>query len=230
LPILVIVGAALVGYLLAVSFGAGRTVALAEDGRHAELVALVQEQRQRTDALGKTLNELGADLTLKQDQAATNMPVLNDVIRDAELAAGITSVVGPGLTVTLFDAPADCTGAPYLCRVQDYDLQLAVNTLFAAGAEAVAVGGQRVIATTAIRAAGSQITANYQFLTSPYEIRAIGDASALADAIAFDGLAVAFEATGSGLRVETDTSSEVRIPGLGVAPVIRIAQPVAGAG
>src|SRR5690606_37525919 len=155
-------------FIAAVGINAGRNAAHVQDQRIAELVALVREQRERVQELSETLEELGEQVSIKEQEAAAGVPVLAAAVRDAELAAGVTAVAGPGVAMVRHDAPAGCTGAPYLCRVQDYDLQQAVNTLFAGGAEAVSVGPQRVVATTAIRSSSSQITANYRFLEAPY--------------------------------------------------------------
>lgn len=224
--VLTVLGALIAGYLLAVSINAGRSAALVEDERHAQLVELVREQRERVGEMAATLEELEQQLSITEEQAAAKVPALDDMLRRAEFEAGIAAVTGPGVVVTLFDAPVGCTGARYLCRVQDYDLQLAANTLFAAGAEAVAINNQRIIATTAIRSAGLQITANYRYLAAPYEVRAVGDADALAAAIRRDGLGVALEAAGSGLRLEMRKSEDVNIPGMSAAPAIHVARPV----
>jgi uncharacterized protein YlxW (UPF0749 family) len=60
-------------------------------------------------------------------------------------------------------------------RVQDGDLQLVVNALWAAGAEAVSINGQRLGPTTAIRFAGEAVLVDFRPVTNPYEISAIGD-------------------------------------------------------
>ena len=94
-----------------------------------------------------------------------------------ELAAGTGAVGGPGLRVTVEDAPvtrADPEAADPDLRVQDVDLQVVVNGLWAAGAEAVAVNGQRLTALTAIRTAGSAILVDLAPLSSPYVVEAVG--------------------------------------------------------
>src|SRR5699024_11863661 len=58
-------------------------------------------------------------------------------------------------------------------RVTDGDLQIAVNGLWAAGAEAVAVNGQRVGPTTAIRTAGSAVLVDFRPLSPPYRITVV---------------------------------------------------------
>lgn len=106
--------------------------------------------------------------------------------RDADLLAnlgtartlsGATPVSGPGLRVVVDDAPGAkprSEGA-----VLDVDLQLLVNGLWQAGAEAVAVNGNRLSPLSAIRVAGSAITVNYRSLSPPYVVLAIGDPDTL---------------------------------------------------
>ncbi len=70
------------------------------------------------------------------------------------------------------DAPDAEAGS--LNRVLDRDLQDIVNVLWRSGATGVAVNDQRLTATTAIRAAGEAILVNYQPLTRPYRVYAVG--------------------------------------------------------
>jgi uncharacterized protein YlxW (UPF0749 family) len=64
--------------------------------------------------------------------------------------------------------------------VKDSDLQLACNALWSGGAEAIAVNGQRLTATSTIRQAGEAILVDFRPVTTPYEVVAIGPDS-LAD-------------------------------------------------
>jgi uncharacterized protein YlxW (UPF0749 family) len=64
--------------------------------------------------------------------------------------------------------------------VLDTDLQLLVNGLWASGAEAVAINGQRLTSLSSIRVAGDAITVNLQSLTRPYVVTALGDPDQLA--------------------------------------------------
>lgn len=92
-------------------------------------------------------------------------------------ATGVSALTGPGVRLVLDDGPparADGVG-PDLARVLDRDLQLAVNGLFEAGAEAVEVNGQRITALTAIRSAGEAVLVGFRPLTRPYVVTAIGD-------------------------------------------------------
>lgn len=174
--VLTAVGALAVGFLLAAGLSAGRAAAVAEQDRTAELVTLVRARQERADALGDQLTRLRARVAMAQSAAAAGVPALTAQLQRAENAAGLTALRGHGATVTLDDASGTCpTGRPDDCRIQDVDVQLAVNTLFGVGAEAVAVNDERLVATTAVRSAGGSILVNYRVLTSPYVIEAIGD-------------------------------------------------------
>lgn len=113
-----------------------------------------------------------------------------------EIQTGAISVTGSGVVVTVGDAaPADqagpLTGQQQLTgeqqtattsdagRITDRDLQLLVNELWAAGAEAISVGGMRLTPTTTIREAGEAILVDFAPVTSPYLIRAVGDPNRL---------------------------------------------------
>ena len=90
--------------------------------------------------------------------------------------AGASAVIGPGLRVKVADAdaiPADVKEAGAY-RISDTDLQLLVNALWSAGAEAIALNGNRIVATTSIRAAGETVVVNFRPLSPPYRLDAIG--------------------------------------------------------
>jgi uncharacterized protein YlxW (UPF0749 family) len=86
--------------------------------------------------------------------------------------AGTNALTGPGVVVTIDDAPDAEAGS--LNRVLDRDLQDIVNVLWKSGATGVAVNDQRLTGVTAIRAAGEAILVNYQPLTRPYRVQAVG--------------------------------------------------------
>jgi uncharacterized protein YlxW (UPF0749 family) len=89
-------------------------------------------------------------------------------------------VQGDGVVVTVSDAPAavdPVTGSVDVDnpgRVLDRDLQDIANALWQSGAEAIAVNGQRLTATSTIRAAGEAILVDFRPITRPYQLSAIG--------------------------------------------------------
>lgn len=168
-------GALLVGFLLVAGLSAGRTSALEQDARRTELIALIKARQDHTEQLALQLEELRAQVSAAESEVAAGVPALTGHLTRVEQAAGVTRVRGPGLRVTFSDAEVGCAVAEEDCRIQDRDIQLAVNALFAAGAEAVGVNGERIIATSAVRRAGRQILVNYKVLTAPYVVEAIGN-------------------------------------------------------
>lgn len=135
------------------------------------LVAQVEAHGRSVDALQARLDRLRTDTDGLRDVALASSAAGERLARrlDAEeLAAGTVAVTGPGLRVTLDDSRDGQN------RVLDRDLQAAVNALWAAGAEAVAVDGQRMTAQSAIRQAGDAVLVNFEPVSAPYDIDAVG--------------------------------------------------------
>jgi uncharacterized protein YlxW (UPF0749 family) len=139
--------------------------------------ALVDQVGERTDgvaSLQRRLDALRSRTAALRDRALASSragSTLAARLATEELLAGTVAAVGPGLRVVLDDAPSAGPGN----RVLDRDLQAVVNALWSAGAEAVAVGDQRLTTETAIRQAGSAVLVNFQAVSPPYVVRAIGD-------------------------------------------------------
>jgi uncharacterized protein YlxW (UPF0749 family) len=134
--------------------------------------------------------------------------------------------------VTLSDAPEGAVapdeslrgGTSIDGRVQDRDLQDLVNGLWAAGAEAVDVNGQRLTALTAIRSAGDAVLVDFRPLSPPYVVRAVGNPAAL-ELELLDGPTgrrlTTYEAL-YGLRFSLERVDELSLPGAGT-PQLRAA-------
>lgn len=97
-------------------------------------------------------------------------------------AAGLTAVVGPGLIVTLDDAPRPTGGrtppgnpAADDLVVHQQDVEAVVNAMWRAGASGVSVMGRRLIATSAVRCVGNTLLLDGRVYSPPYEIAAVGD-------------------------------------------------------
>ena len=112
--------------------------------------------------------------------------------RSAELAgdAGQEPEHGAGLTVTLDDAQRDANGrfprdaSPDDLVVHQQDIQAVLNALWSAGAEAIQMQDQRIIATSVARCVGNTLLLNGRTYSPPYTITAIGDATAMQSALA----------------------------------------------
>ncbi len=170
----------LVGFLLAVAY---REAVAAEPERtraHAGLVEEVKAGQERTDAMQAESERLRREVTAAEQAALGASTEQLRRVQEQQASAGLAAVTGSGVVVRLSDAPAPIdpnTGRPSttaVSRVLDVDLQSVVNALWAAGAEAIAINGQRLTATSTIRAAGDAVLVGYRPVTSPYEVAAIG--------------------------------------------------------
>ncbi|GIG39877.1 DUF881 domain-containing protein [Cellulomonas phragmiteti] len=181
-------GAALL--VLAVLLGAFATTSAVALRRPAPAVlearALLEAEIRERTALADDLRRGNAALSaeiaqLQGDAASTDDPELFAQLQRDAVAAGVVPVVGPGLRVVLTDGdPADGTAPDDgSALVLDHDLQILVNGLWAAGAEAVTVNGERLTSTTAIRSAGAAVLVDSTALSSPYTVEAIGDAASM---------------------------------------------------
>lgn len=165
--------------------------------RADELARLVQARQGEVRELAGEAAGLSARLEGIQEQQireSQRASRLTEELRRLRAAAGLSEVRGPGVLVELTDSPRAprSVAEETDLRIQDVDLHLVVNALWQAGAEAVAVNGQRVVSTTAIRRAGSQILVNLRPVASPYRVAAIGDPEALRRGLGSSDLADRF--------------------------------------
>ena len=141
----------------------------------ATLIAQIDEGRANLSELQRRivrLRELNVGLQTQLDSVTSDQ--LAAEAREQRLAAvtGFGAVTGPGVRITVDDNP-DGT------LVRDQDLRLAVNGLWKAGAEAIAVNGNRLTARSAIRNSGIAIRVNNRSMSPPYVISAIGNEKTL---------------------------------------------------
>jgi len=205
----------------------------------AQLVAEVHRRTSESDALAAQAAGLRRSVAVQQDRALSSGTTGAAVARQLaalRLAVGVDPVTGPGLVVRLDDARPGGVGATArggqvgAGRVLDRDLQDAVNGLWSAGAEAVAINGLRLNALTAIRSAGEAILVDYRPLSPPYTIRALGDPSALESGFADSeaGRRLSTYTSLYGLQLAIRRSDNQTVPGAGT-PTLRYAV-AAGAG
>jgi uncharacterized protein YlxW (UPF0749 family) len=229
---------ALAGLLAAVTYDQAAAGAQGREEVRSALVSEVEAESATTDRLAADLESLRADVTAARDDALAASTVGQRVlgrVEDAELAAGALPVSGPGLLVTLADAGPDAdedpvggtTEADPRGQVRDGDLQLVVNALWASGAEAVSINGQRLGPTTAIRFAGEAVLVDFRPVTNPYLVSAVGDPATLRSRFLaspeVNALAVISETYG--LRFEFAQEDELSLPA-GSPPELRSAVPV----
>jgi uncharacterized protein YlxW (UPF0749 family) len=160
-------------------FGLLVTVAAVQNSEQADvasasratLIANIEDRRDDVAALQDRivrLRELNISLQDRRDEVASEAAATIARTRARAAVTGFEAVTGPGVRVTVDDAPDGSA-------VRDRDLRPLVDGLWNAGAEAVAVNGQRLTARTAIRNSGAAIRVNNRSLSPPYVVLAIGD-------------------------------------------------------
>jgi uncharacterized protein YlxW (UPF0749 family) len=188
---LLLVGLLAVGLLLSTAAAQARARASSTAETRSALVREVRARTAANDTLERRLEHDRAAVTATRRNAlrlTTEGKALAARLATLEVVTGASPVIGPALVVHLSDAPSDDsngadvdprTGDASDGRVTDRDLQTVVNEVWASGAEAVAVNGQRLTALSAIRSAGDAILVDFRPLSPPYDILGVGDANAM---------------------------------------------------
>jgi uncharacterized protein YlxW (UPF0749 family) len=155
--------------------------------------------------------------------------------RSAELAgdAGLDAAHGPGLIVTLTDAQRDANGrfpgdaSPDDLVVHQQDISAVLNGMWSAGAEAIQMQDQRIIATSAPRCVGNTLLLNGRTYSPPYKITAIGDAEAMQGALAAAPLVTLYKqyVVRFGLGYTEQVTPDVRIAGYSEPVRMHFARP-----
>jgi uncharacterized protein YlxW (UPF0749 family) len=208
-------------------------------GQRVELVELIQREEDRARTLQQQADELAAELSrLEEDLAADSAELAELRAAFDELAApaGLTAVLGPGAAVTLNDSTSAVPtgGDPNDYVIHEEDLQAVINALWAGGAEAVAVNGHRIIATTAIRCVGNVLLLHGTTHSPPYVIEAVGDPDELTASLERDGAVERFARAVRDYKLGFDITATVEepleLPAYEGTIALQTAQPQAGAG
>jgi len=222
-PLLVIV-AVLIGALLGASALALRAPTTATSKVKRDLVGRIEDRRSQADAQARIVATLRAEINAAQAAALSRQSQtgLTAQLSRLELVAGTVAVTGPGLLLTVDDAPSKAEPVapeanprtavgPDQGKVLAKDLQLVVNGLWEAGAEAISINGHRLTSRAAIRSAGAAILVDYRPLTRPYVITAIGDPGSLAVEFADNSGGSYLQSLKNNFRVRGDIQSRASV-------------------
>jgi uncharacterized protein YlxW (UPF0749 family) len=215
----------LAGLLAAVTYDQAAAGAHGREQVRRALLGDIDHETSTADGLTGQLDRLRREVNRTRDQmlraTAVGQRAL-DRLTAAEQGAAALPVTGPGLLVTLANAEPDADSDPVGGQtapdpnglVRDGDLQLVVNALWAAGAEAISINGQRLGPTSAIRFAGEAVLVDFNPVTNPYEVSAVGDPGVLRDHFLASpevgALAVISESYG--LRFEFAKENDLSLP------------------
>lgn len=131
-------------------------------------------------------------------------------IDNAKAMAGLTEVTGEGIVVEIRDSAESEDVYSGKLMVHDSTLMELVNDLKTAGAEAVSINGERVVATTEFICVGPAVKVNGTKLFSPFVVKAVGKPKALTEAVK-NGSVYANQAVSLSVKIETE--SKITIDG-----------------
>ncbi|MFB7472452.1 DUF881 domain-containing protein [Kitasatospora sp. NPDC056184] len=212
---------ALAGLLFYISAQTARGTDLRTDNSLLSLSDVIRQrsaQNQQSQAQLAELQERAQRLTDRQGSPADAAQ-----LTALEQAAALDPLQGPGLTVTLNDAPPNATSRLPGVREPDVndlvihqqDIQAVVNALWRGGAEGVQVMDQRLISTSAVRCVGNTLLLQGRVYSPPYVVKAVGKTDALRAAVEADPTIRNYlqyvQAYGLGWKVQE--SGDLALPG-----------------
>lgn len=205
--------ALIAGSLFAVSSQTARGSDLRSD--REEITQVIYDRAHTIHMLDEQRKQLLAQVeALSAGAAQSNEAVaaIEQQVADAAAYAGLTAITGPGMQVTLTDAPLGPNGElPAGARPDDViihqsDVQGILNAMWSADVDGIMIQGHRIIGTSAVRCVGNTLLLRGKTYSPPFVIVAIGDQDAieqaLLDAPGVGAFLSAVDAFGLGYDVE----------------------------
>ena len=187
---------------------------IAEGMREAELLAELAKVKEELKDLKSDYEKSQEIVEEYKSNASTNdtlIASMTEELNAASVLAGLVDLKGEGVAVTIHDSTSS---SPYLSSeaglVHDTDLVAIVTELKAAGAEAISINGQRIIATTPIRCVGPTIQINSVKVAAPYYIKAIGNSQYLESALNIKG-GIVTSLRRYGITIEITRQDDIKI-------------------
>ena len=228
------IGCILLGMLITLQFKTQKTEGFPlTNFRSNELVRMVKDLESERRRLMEELKEVRVQLqrfeTAAKEEKGMSQ-ILSQELEKRKMEAGMISVEGQGLVVILRDStkqPASGEDS-YFYIVHDVDLHQLVTELWAAGAEALSINGERLVANTAIRCVGPTVLVNTVRLAPPYIVHVLGDSATLEASLKMQGgfLDVMEASIRHGVTVEIVRKSLVSVPAFQGTVSFKYARPV----
>jgi uncharacterized protein YlxW (UPF0749 family) len=176
--------AGVVGFLVvavAVSRPADPGARLPQSYRLTDLIA---REQATSAALQREAGQLRRQVSRQEAAAGDPGAGVDAALKATGTLAGLGDIRGAGLRVTLDDSsssrPAGANLNDFVIHSQD--VQAVVNGLWRAGAAAIAVNGQRLVATSAVLCVGNTLLLDGTVHSPPYVVAAVGAARPAFDA------------------------------------------------
>ena len=179
-----------------------------ENMRESELRTALSEWKTRYEEIATQLDDVNSRIneynkTIEDNEAASEL--IDKELAESNLLVGKTDVYGEGVVVTLSDGER---------AVSSENLKDLVNELRYAGAEAISINENRVLATTDIidMAEYTYIMVNLQRVQGPYVVKAIGNKEQLSSILNMKGSGFIDRAKTNGVNASSTMQNRVEIP------------------
>jgi uncharacterized protein YlxW (UPF0749 family) len=209
---------ALAGLLFATSAQTSRGTDLRSE--NADLGSLVAQRSRENEQRSAQVSALRGEVDTLTRDAGSSAGTGGDPLQDTGLGttSGALAVTGPGVTVTLDDAPTSeprpAGAAPDDLVVHQQDVEAVVNALWAGGAEAMMIMDQRIVSTSAVRCVGNVLVLQGRTYSPPYRISAIGDVDALRSGLARSSAISIYQeyVSAYGLGYQVSAGKDLQLP------------------
>ncbi|TCX49065.1 MULTISPECIES: DUF881 domain-containing protein [unclassified Dehalobacter] len=174
-----------IGFLISLQFQAQREMDSAkkiQQQRVEQTDTVMKTLQDENDSLQEEYNRISAELEKYKNKKSEN-PYLTARLDQLKIADGTITVSGPGVKMIVKDSGSDTDA---VIPLSTDELREIVNVLRLAGAEAISINSQRIVASTSIVLSGTAtILVNSVPISriggTTYEILAIGDQEVLVD-------------------------------------------------
>lgn len=191
----------LLGFMLTVQLASRPASSSTTMASYLDLTSQIDEASTEDKILAANLARQKAQLA-QYEAAAGSRALLKRAFQKDEQSvareAGMTPLSGPGIMITIKDDPKLPFIAQYAGQFANESDQLIsqiVNDLFANGATAISINGQRLVTTSSIRLVSglgpsATLQINRNPVVAPYVIRAIGSISRMRAVLTVDDVAI----------------------------------------
>lgn len=169
----------------------------------------VQKLEEQLKKIKQRVSEIEYKMGEQEDQARDVLKELDEL----RMWAGLLPVTGKGLMVILNDSktlPESGNMNDYI--VHEEQIRQVVNELFASGAEAISINGQRLTTISSIRCVGPTVLVNEIKIVPPFEISAIGDSEVLVTALEMPGGVIQNFKNWSNIEVKLEKKEKLDLP------------------
>lgn len=218
-----------VGFLFAASANTAAGTNLRSDTQG--LKDVVGERAALVDARQKQVTTLQDDVAgLSRQQEGTAAARAQGAVDQLSAPVGLLPLTGPGVTVSLSDAPqkGNEEANPDDLVVHQQDLQAVVNAMWRGGAQGVQVMDQRLINTSAVRCVGNTLILQGRVYSPPFVVTAVGDQARIERELESDDYLRGYRAAVEffGLGYEQTRAATVTLPGFDGPVNMNLATPI----